>query len=148
MNPACPFCRIVRAEFGEPVETRPEDLVLRHEDYIAFVDSRGFGRRPGHLLVLPTAHVETLEAMTEDLASRIGAALPRLARIVREAYGAEGLTVRQNDGEAGDQDVWHVHFHLVPRWKGDGFNGGGRVRLDESVRRSQAESLREVLERA
>jgi len=74
---------------------------------------------PYKVLVIPRAHVETIYDLSDDQAARIFQAAVRIARAIREASGCDGLNVVQSNGRAGQQDVFHFHLHLVPRFLGD-----------------------------
>ena len=74
---------------------------------------------PYKVLVIPRAHVETIYDLSEDQAARIFRAAVKIARAIREASSCEGLNVVQSNGRAGQQDVFHFHLHLVPRFDGD-----------------------------
>jgi histidine triad (HIT) family protein len=74
---------------------------------------------PYKVLVIPRAHIETIYDLSEDQAARIFQAAVKIARAIREASGCEGLNVVQSNGRAGQQDVFHFHLHLVPRFHGD-----------------------------
>lgn len=74
---------------------------------------------PYKVLVTPRAHIETIYDLSEDQAARIFQAAVEIARAIREASGCEGLNVVQSNGRAGQQDIFHFHLHLVPRFQGD-----------------------------
>ena len=58
--------------------------------------------------------------MPADVAANVVKELPRLARVVKEATGCDGVNIVQNNGACAGQVVFHVHFHVLPRWEGDG----------------------------
>ena len=74
---------------------------------------------PYKVLVIPRAHIETIYDLSADQAARIFQAAIKIARAIREASGCDGLNVVQSNGRAGQQDVFHFHLHLVPRFDGD-----------------------------
>jgi histidine triad (HIT) family protein len=74
---------------------------------------------PYKVLAIPRAHIETIYDLSEDEAARIFQVAVKIARGIREASGCEGLNVMQSNGRAGQQDVFHFHLHLVPRFHGD-----------------------------
>ncbi|RME50224.1 MAG: HIT family protein [Caldilineae bacterium] len=109
---ACIFCRIVRgaAEAG---------IVHRDPFTLAFMNLRQ--ANAGHVLVIPRRHVETVYELDDALAARVAQTVVRVSRGVRAAMNAEGLSIWQSNGEAAFQEVPHVHVHLFPRRKGDGY---------------------------
>jgi len=75
---------------------------------------------PYKVLVIPHAHVETVFNLDDDLAAAIFIATTRVARAVRDVSGCPGLNLVQSNGRVGQQDVFHFHLHIVPRFEGDG----------------------------
>ncbi|TMB39822.1 MAG: HIT family protein [Deltaproteobacteria bacterium] len=126
---ACVFCRIVAGEI-------PAEVVAREPEVVAFLDTHPLA--DGHVLVVPRAHVALLEDLEPAAADALLRAVVRLARPVREALGAAGTTIGVNNGEATGQTIPHVHFHIVPRWPGDGA-GSIHTVFPRRARRSLAE---------
>ncbi len=71
------------------------------------------------VLVVPTAHIETLYDLNDAQAAEFFKIAVKVARAIRHVSGCEGLNLVQSNGAAGQQDVPHLHVHLVPRWSGD-----------------------------
>jgi histidine triad (HIT) family protein len=115
----CPFCRIVAGADLSGVETRPEDVVLRAPAATAFVASRWWPRNPGHVLVVPNAHHENLYGLPDEDGAAVHALVRRVAIALRASYGCQGTSTRQHNEPAGQQDVWHYHVHVFPRYPGD-----------------------------
>jgi histidine triad (HIT) family protein len=112
MAAACLFCRIVRGE-------EPATIVWRDDEVVAFLDVRPVF--PGHCLVVPTVHVETLGDLPAADVGPLFTFVQRLSVAVPEALGAQGTFVAVNDRVS--QSVPHLHVHVVPRTKGDGLRG-------------------------
>ncbi len=103
------FARILRGEL-------PCHRVYEDERTLAFMDI--MPRADGHVLVIPKAPARTLlDAAPEDLAATV-ATVQRVARAVKAATGADGLTIQQFNESAGGQVVFHLHFHVIPRFDG------------------------------
>jgi histidine triad (HIT) family protein len=109
---SCRFCAIVRGE----VESQ---LVLSDDETLAFLDSRPLF--PGHSLLVPRDHVETLVDLPDALLPGFFANARLLARAMETGMGAEGSFVAINNRVS--QSVPHLHVHIVPRTKGDGLRG-------------------------
>lgn len=107
----CVFCNIVAGDI-------PANVVLESELVLAFLDAGPLA--DGHLLVIPLEHSTSLLDLSADTAAEIAKTLPRLGRALTQVTGADGFNVLQNNGEVAGQVVNHVHFHLIPRFKGDG----------------------------
>ncbi|MDP8999969.1 MAG: HIT family protein [Myxococcota bacterium] len=97
----------------------PAHRVIDDELCVAFLDARPLF--PGHVLVIPRIHRETIgDLTTEELAAVFGDA-QRLCRAIERALGAEGTFVAMNNRVS--QSVPHAHVHVVPRRKADGLRG-------------------------
>lgn len=104
----CIFCKIIKGEI-------PSHKVYENENIIAFLDANPTSK--GHTLVVPKEHVENLhEASGMDY---MWDALVDVSNAVKDAFGAEGLNISQNNGEIAGQEVMHLHFHVTPRYTGD-----------------------------
>jgi histidine triad (HIT) family protein len=112
MRDACLFCRIIRREVAAAI-------VWEDERTLTFLDHRPLF--PGHCLVAPRIHVETLIDLPEDEIGPLFAQARLLARAMEAALGAEGSFVAVNNRVS--QSVPHLHVHVVPRRKGDGLRG-------------------------
>jgi len=143
----CPFCALAQG-IPDVAITSPTEIVWEDAATLAFVGAVGFGRRPGHCLVIPREHFENLYAVPDELAGAMHATIRRVARAYRFALGAEGTSIRQHNEPAGNQDVWHYHVHVFPRYLGDDLYVSPGVRLALPDRLSHAERLREALLRA
>ncbi|MCC6902783.1 MAG: HIT domain-containing protein [Polyangiaceae bacterium] len=101
------------------VEPSSEGRVLAREPH-AFVVLNKFPYAAGHLLVVPTRHVASLEALTPDEHAALWALTTQSATRLERATGAEGLNLGMNLGRAAGAGIReHLHVHLVPRWVGD-----------------------------
>ena len=108
----CLFCRVVAGDV-------PAHLVLDEDDTVAFLDHRPLF--PGHCLLVPREHHETLVDLPEELLVPLFSAARRLSRAVETAMGAEGSFVAMNNRVS--QSVPHLHVHVVPRRRKDGLRG-------------------------
>lgn len=111
-EPGCAFCRIVAG-------TAPAHEVLRDDRVVAFLDRRPLF--PGHTLVVPLEHHETLIDLPEDRVGPLFAQARRLAAVMEDALGAAGSFVAVNNRVS--QSVPHLHVHVVPRNRKDGLRG-------------------------
>lgn len=111
--PDCVFCKIVAGSI-------PAQKVYEDAQLLAFMDIGPV--RPGHTLLIPKVHHERFTDLSADLAAELGRLLPRLARAVVEAAGADGFNLFQTNGACSGQVVPHVHIHIIPRHNGDGYS--------------------------
>jgi histidine triad (HIT) family protein len=109
-DPTCLFCKIVAGEL-------PSQIVLEDERTVAFMDVNPATR--GHALVVPRRHAkDLLEIDPDDLAATVLAA-QRLAIRIHERLAPDGINLLNSCGPAAWQTVFHFHFHVIPRYRGD-----------------------------
>lgn len=113
----CIFCRIVAGEV-------PAATLIETDRVISFMDIAPVN--PGHCLIVPKRHVESLVDLTQEELHVCIFAVQRVARVVLQATGAPGFNVLQNNHVCSGQVVPHVHFHVIPRRPDDGFRFGWR----------------------
>ena len=106
----CWACRVMAGETRGCVVAETRDVLVLLNP---------FPLSPGHALVVPRRHVRDLYELPDDLAGPVLYAAARVARALRRAFGADGVTLRQNNGAASDQHLFHFHLHVVPRFDGD-----------------------------
>ena len=111
-TPMCVFCEIAAGR-------SEAELVLENEECLAFLDIRPLF--PGHCLLIPRHHHETLPDLPLDLVGPLFATAQRLARAVPQALGAKGSFIAMNNKVS--QSVPHLHVHVVPRSPKDGLKG-------------------------
>jgi histidine triad (HIT) family protein len=109
---SCAFCKIVREEV-------PARLVFEDEISLAFLDHRPVF--PGHCLLIPKEHYETLTDLPERLVAPFFKNAQLLSRAVEDAMAAHGTFVAMNNRVS--QSVPHLHVHIVPRRRKDGLKG-------------------------
>jgi histidine triad (HIT) family protein len=108
----CIFCGIVAGEIDA-------EMVLEGESTLAFLDHRPLF--PGHVLLVPREHHETVEDLPPELVEPLFADARRLAGAVRTAMGSQGTFMGVNN--VVSQSVPHLHVHIVPRTRKDGLRG-------------------------
>ncbi len=118
---SCPFCTY--AGGGENPLVQQRHVVERTEQTLTFVSPRWWPENAGHVLVVPTAHYENLYELPDELGAPLLRATRRAALAMKRAYGCPGTSTRQHNEPAGNQDVWHYHVHVFPRYPGDGLYG-------------------------
>jgi histidine triad (HIT) family protein len=91
----------------------PCHIVYEDPRVFAFLDIAP--RSPGHTLVVPKEAAATMDALSDSSAAAVGAVLPKICRAVMRASGADAYNVLQNNGAMANQEVPHVHVHIIPR---------------------------------
>lgn len=130
------FARILRGEVACQV-------VYQDADTMAFMD---IGPRcRGHTLVIPkTAARNMLDASPEQLAACM-TTVHKIARAAMRAFGATGVTVQQTNEPAGGQDVFHLHYHVIPRYEGVPMGPPAGPRVSDELLDAHAAELRNAL---
>jgi histidine triad (HIT) family protein len=136
MASSCTFCRIADGSIPAPI-------VYQDEHSVAFLDHRPLF--PGHMLLIPRSHIETLADLPADAVAPLFSHAQTLCRAVEEALGAEGSFVAVNNRVS--QSVPHLHVHIVPRRRKDGLKGffWPRTRYRDEA---EVENIRATLENA
>ncbi len=130
------FAKILRGEL-------PAHKVYEDGDTLAFMDI--MPRAKGHVLVIPkTPARNVLDATPEQLASCM-ATVQRLSRAVMRAFDAPGVTIQLFNEPAGGQVVFHMHFHVIPRWEGVKLGPHTGQMEKPEVLAANAEKIRQAL---
>ncbi len=100
----------------------PSYKIYEDEHVFSFLDINPIAR--GHALVIPREAKAKLHELSDESSAAIGRALPRLCRAVMAATGAEDYNILQNNGAPAHQAVFHVHFHIIPKFSDSGLGVG------------------------
>jgi len=125
---ACIFCRIARKQASA-------SLVYEDESALAFLDVNPLSE--GHTLVVPRELYATIFDVPEELIAHVHRIVKQVAIAVKEATRADGISIIQQNGNAADQDIFHLHVHVIPRFEGQkltrtkGISEANRERLDQ-----------------
>jgi histidine triad (HIT) family protein len=109
----CDFCAIARGT------DKAAEVVCEGESWVAF-----FPRdpaTPGHTLVIPRTHVANLWEIDQPLGADLMGAAIRVGRAISESMKPDGMNLITSAGTVAEQTVFHLHLHVVPRWKEDEF---------------------------
>jgi len=110
---SCIFCKIIE-------DSMPSSKVFEDDICVAFMDIQPVN--PGHVLVVPKVHSKDLSDLPADTGAHLFQVAQRVALHIPETnVKCEGINLLLAHREAAGQDVFHVHFHIIPRFKGDGF---------------------------
>ena len=133
------FAKILRGEI-------PSVKVWEDDDVLAFMDV--FPQSEGHVLVVSkTSQARNLLEIEPEVLTKLTAAVQRTARAVEKALKPDGLSLMQFNGEAGGQTVFHLHFHIIPRWADRPMKGHGHAPMaDAAVLRALAERIAAALD--
>ncbi len=107
----CIFCQIVRQE-------AKSWKVYENDHIYSFLDINPVNAY--HTLVIPKAHYQDIFDLPSELFQKLAGAIKDVTTLYRQKLGIEHLQIVNSSGEQAQQDVFHVHFHIVPRYWGDG----------------------------
>lgn len=135
------FGKIIRGEL-------PCHRVYEDAHTLAFLDIFPLSR--GHTLVIPKRAAAHLHELPDDESAALGRTLARVARAVVSATGATAYNVLQNNGPEAHQAVYHVHFHIIPKWPdGSGLGIQWRAgKLDDAEATALVQAVAGAMERA
>ena len=105
----CIFCKIANGEI-------PSTTLYEDEDFRVILDMGPATR--GHALLLPKEHYANLFELDDELAAKALVTAKKVAARMKDALGADGFNLVQNNGEAAGQTVRHFHVHVIPRYEG------------------------------
>ncbi|NQY58330.1 MAG: HIT family protein [Ilumatobacteraceae bacterium] len=111
----CPFCRNI----SDGTSKYPLEIIYRDADVFVKMNPNWWPNNPGNVLVIPTTHYENLFELSTSVVPAIHRAAWASAVAMKRAYRCDGISTRQHNEPAGNQDVWHFHLHVFPRWNGD-----------------------------
>lgn len=107
----CIFCKIVDG-------TLPSSMVYETEHLCAFLDSRP--AQTGHTLIVPRQHFRNIFEADPAIGEDVLRAMQRVAEAIKKSTGCPGINIIQNNGSEAGQTVFHLHWHIIPRYEGDG----------------------------
>lgn len=134
----CIFCKIANGVIPSPA--------LYEDDDFKVIFDRGPASK-GHALVLPKEHFDDVFSMDEEHASKVFAVAAKVAKVMNEEFGCDGMNILQNNKEVAGQTVFHFHMHIIPRYKDDQIKIGwtpGDVVDEELIKNAQ--TIREKLQ--
>ena len=114
----CPLCQIAQGEATEKGNQEPS-VIWRDESVTVFIAGKWFRSNPGHVVIIPNKHIENIYDIPEEMGHIIFDASKRIAIALKETYKCDGVSTRQHNEPAGNQDVFHYHSHVFPRYEGD-----------------------------
>jgi histidine triad (HIT) family protein len=130
------FAKILRGEI-------PSHKVYEDADAIVFMDV--MPQSPGHVLVVPKAPSRNLLDANPAVLARIIPLVQKVAIAAKSAFDADGISIAQFNEPAGGQTVFHLHFHIMPRYEGQPLQLHARSMEDATVLATNAEKLKAAL---
>ena len=126
----CLFCKIINKEI-------PNYTVYEDDNALAFLDIHPCAK--GHTVVVPKKHLADLSEMSAEDWRQMSAGLAAVMAKIYQVLKPDGINLGINNGKAAGQAVGHAHWHLIPRWQGD---GGGS--MHSIIRNADGVDVKEV----
>lgn len=144
-NYVCPFCELLAGHESE--YNKKQDIVFQNAQVTAFVAPKWWVNNPGHVLVIPNEHHENIYSIPDEILAEVYKVAKKIATALRSTYDCQGTSTRQHNEPAGDQDVWHFHVHVYPRYDNDKLyqNNNKASFVNAKARAPYAEKLRNFL---
>ena len=118
VNDDCIFCKLANGVF----ET---NTLYEDDDFRVIFDASPATK--GHVLILPKEHAANVFELSEETASKVFVLAKKIATVLKEVTGCEGVNILQNNGEIAGQTVFHFHMHMIPRYKDDNVGLGWKL---------------------
>lgn len=138
----CPFCLLGQGNESIPNQLKRSDIVFQDSDVTAFMATRKYPGNQGHVLIIPNEHFENVYDLPLALASKIHALGRDVALAMKSEYECDGILLRQHNEPAGDQNIWHYHLHVIPRYENDAFHRAQKIPFEASERATYAQKLK------
>ena len=130
------FAKIIRGEL-------PAEKIFENNKVLAFMDI--MPRSPGHLLVIPKSSARNILDIDDENLCEVIKVVKKLAIASKKAMNATGITIQQFSEADGGQEVFHLHFHIIPRYTGKPMNRPGQMVKDMTVLSMQANQIKAEL---
>jgi histidine triad (HIT) family protein len=147
-NYNCPFCLLIRGIENKHVYSAQSDILYHDQAITAFISAHQWPRNHGNIVVVPDEHFENIYDLPLHYAGDIQRVTRTIALALKAVYACDGVSTRQHNEPAGNQDVWHYHVHVTPRYQDDQLYATRPELMPVEQRASHAERLRHYLERA
>ncbi len=133
----CIFCKIAKGEI-------PCSKVYEDDSILAFLDVAPVHK--GHTLIIPKEHYMTILDTPEETMLRIAPLLRKIAAAVKASMKCDGINICQNNFRPAGQLVDHIHFHIIPRFEGDGLKTWPQGEYKEGEMEETLEKLKSSLD--
>ena len=110
MSEDCLFCKIIKGEI-------PSKKIYEDKDVVAFLDIAPLA--DGHTVIIPVNHYENLLDFPENEMEKFFSVVKQLSGTLKSKLNADGFNILQNNYKAAGQIVFHMHYHIIPRWEND-----------------------------
>jgi len=106
----CIFCKIIAGDI-------PSSVIYEDDDFKVILDISPAAK--GHAIIIPKKHFANIFEVEDDIAGKALNVAKKVAKAIKDELGCDGINILQNNGEAAGQSVFHIHFHVIPRYHED-----------------------------
>lgn len=106
----CIFCKIIGGEI-------PSKTLFENDEFKVIFDISPASK--GHVIILPKYHAANIFELPEEVTAKAFVLAKKIATVLKEVLNCDGVNILQNNGEAAGQTVFHLHIHVIPRYKDD-----------------------------
>lgn len=144
----CPFCLLIQGKESAESQLKQADIVFQSADVTAFMATRKYPDNQGHVLIVPNEHFENIYDLPLALASKVHSLSRDVALAMKAEYRCDGIMIRQHNEPAGDQNIWHYHLHVIPRYQNDDFHSAQKSPFEAGERARYARRLKNWFSRS
>jgi len=141
-NYICPFCLLVQGTENKHIYSVQSDIVIREVMVTAFISAHQKPNSQPNVIIVPNGHYENIYDLPIHYAVDLQGLAREIALALKAVYSCDGISTRQHNEPAGNQDVWHYHLHVTARYQGDQFYTSAWEPMPAAERASHAERLR------
>ena len=138
---SCPFCLLVQGKESQGSQLKQTDIVFQTAEVTAFMATRKYPNNQGHVLIISNQHFENIYDLPANISAKIHALSREIALAMKSEYQCDGIMLRQHNEPAGDQNIWHYHLHVIPRYQNDDFHNAQKSPFDPDERAKFARKL-------
>jgi histidine triad (HIT) family protein len=141
----CPMCGLLKEVKEQSEQAHQRAIVYQSDQVTVLMPTHWYKHNYGQVIIIPNAHYENIYDLPDELGAEIHKTAKRIAFALKKAFGCEGVSTRQHNEPAGNQDMWHYHLHVFPRYTGDNLYLETRQPNTAETRFAFAEKLRAAL---
>ena len=144
----CTFCLLIQGRESTQTQLKQTDIVFQNADITALIATRKYPNNPGHVLIIPNEHFENIYDLPLEISAKIHSLSREIALTMKSEYRYDGIMLRQHNEPAGDQNIWHYHLHVIPRYLNDNLHVSQKRLFEAKERAQYAQRLRNWLGRS
>lgn len=138
-----PCCSIIKGNNYPGIVSLQSDVIFKEEKVTAFISLHQSLNNHGSIVIVPNEHYENIYDLPEEYGIYIQRAVKKVVIAMKAIYSCDGVSTRQHNEPGGNQDVWHYHLHVAPRYLNDNFYFSKREVMMDNERAEHARRYKE-----